>query len=110
MLTKGSDFKTRKLGPDKIELRSIPVAGVNEKPYQCENRMGMCEALSVAFTKKLARIEHPVCYHKGGDCCVYILTWEKTHVPALEKDPQLQLCRCCRHAAGRRPSFPPDLG
>ena len=78
MLTKGSDFKTRKLGPDKIELRSIPVEGVNEKPYQCENRMGMCEALSVAFTNKLAKIEHPVCYHKGGDSCVYILTWEKT--------------------------------
>jgi hypothetical protein len=77
-LTRGSSFKTKKLGPNKVELRSTPVSGVNEKPYQCENRMGMCESLAMAFTKKLAKIEHPVCFHTGGDCCVYIITWEKT--------------------------------
>lgn len=77
-MTRGSTFKTKKLGPNKVELTSIPIPGCNEKPYQCENRMGACESLAMIFTKKLARIEHPVCFHKGGDSCVYTVSWEKT--------------------------------
>jgi len=77
-MTRGSTWKTRKLGPNKVEIISTPVPGVNEKPYQCENRMGSCESLALPFTKKLAKIEHPVCFHNGGDSCVYKITWEKT--------------------------------
>ncbi len=77
-MTRGSTWKTRKLGPNKVEIISTPVPGVNEKPFQCENRMGSCECLAMPFTKKLAKIDHPVCFHKGGNACVYIVSWEKT--------------------------------
>ncbi|MGM0384347.1 MAG: 4-vinyl reductase, partial [Thermodesulfobacteriota bacterium] len=77
-LTRGSILKTRKIGPEKVEVTSIPNPGVSEKPYQCENRMGYLEAISNLFTNKFAKIEHPDCIHRGDDCCRYIITWEKT--------------------------------
>jgi len=73
-LTRGHTFKARKLGPNRVEVSVTPNTGVFEKPYQCENRMGMLEALSKLFSNKFATIEHPTCIHRGGDCCRYIIT------------------------------------
>ncbi len=53
---------------------------VVEKPYQCLNRLGSLEAVAKIFTGKFAKIEHPICLHKGGDCCLYIISWEKTRI------------------------------
>ncbi len=50
---------------------------VVEKPYQCLNRLGALEAVAKLFTGKFAKIEHPVCLHEGGDCCLYTVSWEK---------------------------------
>jgi len=36
------------------------------------------ESLAKLFTNKFASIEHPICIHKGGDCCLYVITWKKT--------------------------------
>ena len=77
-LTRASTLKTKKLGNHKIEVIATPNPGVFEKPYQCDNRMGLLEAISKVFTNKFAKIEHPTCIHKGGDICRYIITWEKT--------------------------------
>ncbi|KQC11360.1 MAG: hypothetical protein APR62_10035 [Smithella sp. SDB] len=77
-LSRGVVLKTRAIGSDQVEARAIPQPGVVEKPYQCLNRLGSLESLAKLFTKKLASIEHPVCIHKGGDCCLYVITWEKT--------------------------------
>jgi len=77
-MTRASSFKTRKLGPNKIEITSIPKEGVLEKPYQCDSRMGILEAISKLFTNKFAKIEHPTCIHRGGDLCLYIVSWERT--------------------------------
>jgi len=70
--------EAKKLRSNKVQIESVPKPGVKEKPYQCKNRMGSFESLALLFIGKLATIEHPVCYHKGGDCCRYIITWEKT--------------------------------
>ena len=77
-MTRAAAFKTRKLGPNKIEISSIPNPGVFEKPYQCESRMGILEAIAKLFTNKFAKIEHPTCIHRGGDLCLYIVSWERT--------------------------------
>ena len=77
-LTRASTYKSRKLGPNRIEVSVTPNPGVSEKPYQCDNRVGYLEAMSKLFTNKFAKIEHPTCIHKGGDLCHYIITWEKT--------------------------------
>ncbi len=74
----GARIKTNKLSPNRVEITATPEPGVNEKPYQCENRMGMFEAVATFFTDHFADIEHPSCFHKGDDCCRYIITWRKS--------------------------------
>jgi PAS domain S-box-containing protein len=78
ILSRAVDVKTKKLGPNKVEIVSAPKPGVNEKPYQCENRIGGFESLSKLFTEKMAIVSHPLCFHKGDNACQYIISWEKT--------------------------------
>lgn len=78
MISRGADITSKKLASNQIELVVTPRTGVEEKPYQCENRMGTFEALARFFTDKFATIEHPECFHKGGKACRYIVSWEKT--------------------------------
>ena len=49
-----------------------------KSPIQCLNRLGALEAVAKLFTGKFANIEHPICLHKGGDCCLYNVSWKKT--------------------------------
>ncbi|HOO44587.1 MAG TPA: PAS domain S-box protein [Deltaproteobacteria bacterium] len=77
-LTRGGTLKTRKIGPNKVEVTAIPAQGVEEKRYQCENRMGILESVAKPFTGRFALIEHTSCLHRGDDCCRYIVTWEST--------------------------------
>jgi PAS domain S-box-containing protein len=67
----------RSLGRNQVEIVAIPNPGVEEKPFQCENRIGTFEAIAKLFTAKFASIEHPACIHRGGDSCRYIISWEK---------------------------------
>ncbi|MBM4271091.1 MAG: PAS domain S-box protein [Deltaproteobacteria bacterium] len=76
-LDRGHIWKARKLEKNKIEVETIPKPGVIEKPYQCENRLGTLEGISMLFTSEYAHIEHPACIHKGGNSCVYIITMEQ---------------------------------
>ncbi|MCX5827804.1 MAG: PAS domain S-box protein [Deltaproteobacteria bacterium] len=79
-LSRAAVLKTKAIGADKIEVKAVLQPGVVEKPYQCHNRLGGFEALARLSTNEFAIIEHPVCIHKGGDCCLYLITWEKTRV------------------------------
>ena len=80
IMSQGASVKAKKLGPNRVEVIATPKPGVNEKPYQCENRIGIFESVAKLFTGKLATIKHPSCFHKGDDCCQYVITWEKTPV------------------------------
>jgi len=61
---------------NKVEVTVKPEPGVKERPYQCDNRMGLFEGIAKLFTNKYANIEHPVCIHKGEEAGLYIITWE----------------------------------
>ncbi len=78
IMSRGATIQAKRLGPDKVEIISTPKSGVNEKPYQCENRIGIFESLAELFTNKFANVEHTSCFHKGDDYCRYIISWEKT--------------------------------
>ncbi len=77
-MSRGATIDVKKMGPNKVEIVSTPNPGVNEKPYQCENRFGVFESLAMLFTDRLADVEHPLCFHKGDKFCSYIISWEKT--------------------------------
>jgi HD-GYP domain-containing protein (c-di-GMP phosphodiesterase class II) len=74
--TKSSIYESKRLGSNTIEIRVTPRKGANEKPFQCENRIGFWEAIAVLFDSRLVRIEHPQCMFKGDAICRYIITWE----------------------------------
>jgi len=78
ILSRGATIKVNKIGHSKAEIISTPKPGVNEKPYQCENRIGIFESLSELFTHKLATVEHTLCFHKGNNACRYIVSWIRT--------------------------------
>jgi len=77
-VSRSCTIQTKNLGSNKTEIVVTPNKGVIEKPYQCENRMGMFEAIAKLFTGKFATIEHTTCMHKGGSECRYIITWERS--------------------------------
>jgi len=76
--SRGADVRAKKIGSNQVEITAVPKPGVNEKPYQCENRRGMFESLAHLFTDKYAQINHPACVHQGDDCCRYIISWTKS--------------------------------
>lgn len=77
-MSRGSTMETRSLGPNEVEVIAVQNPGVTEKPYQCQNRMGVFEGIAKLFTNKLADIEHETCMHISGDRCVYRIRWEET--------------------------------
>ncbi len=60
------------------EVHVQPAAGVDEKPYQCEMRIGFFEAIGSLFTGHNAIVHHPECIHRGDDKCSYSISWEKS--------------------------------
>lgn len=76
-LSRGMSYKIRMLGPQLVEAISTPSKGVEEKLYQCENRIGLLEALAKPFTGEYAKVEHPECYHRGERCCRYLISWHE---------------------------------
>ncbi len=78
LMSRGADVKAKRLRSNRVEIISTPKPEVNEKPYQCENRIGTFEALAKWLTGEYAKTEHPSCFHKGDKHCRYIISWEKT--------------------------------
>jgi len=78
LLSRAASIATKQLGPANVAITATPKPGVTEKPYQCENRRGIFEALARWSTGELARIEHPECLHQGAPHCRYLITWEES--------------------------------
>lgn len=76
--TRSTDFEPNRLGANKVEIRVTPREGVQEQPFQCENRIGFLESIGAGFLNKFPRVDHPECIFRGGNCCRYVITWEKS--------------------------------
>ncbi|MGD0838949.1 MAG: HD domain-containing phosphohydrolase [Polyangia bacterium] len=74
-LTRSSTFESRSLSSNRVEVTIAFEEGVEEKPYQCENRFGFLEAISLLFARAPAEIGHPECIFKGGKTCRYVIYW-----------------------------------
>ena len=83
--TKSAKYESKKIGPNKIEINVVPREGIRENPFQCENRSGFFEAIALAFNNKLPQIEHTECMFRGGKCCRYVISLEKTASAFLRK-------------------------
>ena len=82
---KSSRYETRLLASNKIEIKVTPNPGVKEMPYQCENRIGLFEAINMGLTHKLPlSIEHTQCIFDGADSCKYVISWVRTSADVLK--------------------------
>jgi len=77
-LTRSSTYKVKTIGPQKVEIEVTPSEGVKEEPFQCENRQGFWEGISILFNYSLPKITHPECIFKGGKSCRYQVSWEES--------------------------------
>jgi len=77
-MTRSSTWESRKIAENKVEITVTLKNGVQEQPFQCENRMGIIETITLVFSNTLPHIDHQECVFTGGKVCRYIVTWEKT--------------------------------
>ncbi len=84
-LTKSAVYEAKKIAPTKVRITVSPREGVNEKPFQCENRIGYFEAASTVFNYRLPKVEHPECLFKGGKVCAYTVSWQLAQSDLLKK-------------------------
>lgn len=84
-LTKSAIYKSEALGPNKVKITVTPHKGVQEKYFQCENRIGFWEAVVTMMGYKTPKVEHPECLFKGDSSCTYIVSWERSISLLLKK-------------------------
>lgn len=83
--TKSSTLTSKRLASNKYEIVATPAPAANEQPFQCENRTGILEAVSMVFTNKWPQVEHPECMHKSGKVCRYIISLGSTKSTIVKK-------------------------
>jgi PAS domain S-box-containing protein len=76
-MNRGASYAVKKTGRNKVEITVKILDGVEDKLYQCDNRIGSFEAIAKLFTGKLPAVEHSSCVHKGGNSCVYTVSWDE---------------------------------
>ncbi|ACH37527.1 sensor histidine kinase, GAF domain-containing [Citrifermentans bemidjiense Bem] len=89
--TRSAVYQSRKLADNKVEITVTPHSDVEEKPFQCENRIGFFEAIVQMFDHDIPSVEHPECIFKGGSCCRYIVSWKKTWAGKIRLVRNLQV-------------------
>jgi HD-GYP domain-containing protein (c-di-GMP phosphodiesterase class II) len=74
--SRSTTYESKEINSQKIEIIVTPKEGVQEQPYQCENRMGHFESIALVFNNAIPKIDHTECIFKGGNCCRYTISWE----------------------------------
>jgi HD-GYP domain-containing protein (c-di-GMP phosphodiesterase class II) len=83
--TKSSTFKVNQINSSAVEIIVEATGGACEKHYQCENRIGYIEAVSLIFNYRLPKIKHPECMVYGGKVCKYIVSWKNSPTAFFKK-------------------------
>ncbi len=74
--TRSSLYQSRRLRDNSVEVIVTPNPGIEEKLFQCENRMGFFEAVCMMFNNNMPVIEHPECLFDGSHHCRYVISWK----------------------------------
>lgn len=83
--TRSSDYTSRKISNTKVEITVAAKRGAEEKPFQCENRIGFFEAIVHIFNIGIPKIEHPECMFKGNKVCRYIISWRNNRTTTMRR-------------------------
>ena len=75
--SKGHLSKTTITGKNRAEVTVSVRPDVREEPFQCENRLGIFEAVGTILTDQASQVAHPRCMHRGDDACQYLIAWRE---------------------------------
>lgn len=75
--TRSSVYKSKNIGSGQVEITVLPIKGIKERQFQCENRIGSFESIALMFNSNPI-IYHTECMFKGGNVCRYIVSWKKS--------------------------------
>lgn len=75
IMSRGAEAVAITKSPRNVDIIVTPKPGVQEKPYQCQNRIGTFESLANLFAAGFSKIEESSCIHKGAECCHYHISW-----------------------------------
>lgn len=78
LLSRGADVQAKKLRSNTVEIIVTPKPGVDEKPHQCDNRIGFFEAIADFVNKEPGMVENTSCFYKGDPHCHYVVTWQRS--------------------------------
>ncbi len=84
-LTRSTTFEVNSLSENSVEILVTQKEGYSEKEYQCQNRIGMFEAVAEGVKAGKIIIEHPDCIFKGSNSCRYIITWGKSSTKVVRR-------------------------
>ena len=59
----------------RVGLRYQDISGVGYHHYDCDYTIGLLGVVPQLFGLPAARVSHPVCGARGGDCCVFDVQW-----------------------------------
>lgn len=83
-ISRSAVYEARMKGPRHVEVVVTPYPGVEERSFQCQNRIGSFESFWLHFTLKLPTIHHDECMFSGGKVCRYEILWEDSKVQRRE--------------------------
>ena len=75
-LVRSSTYTATKLSDSSVEIIVSPHHGNKEEAFQCENRLGLFEAVVKAFHYDIIGIEHSECIFQGESHCRYVVKWK----------------------------------
>jgi PAS domain S-box-containing protein len=78
LISRAVVVETKRVGDTRVEIAVSLNPGVNEKAYQCQNRIGSFEAIGRHFSNQYSKVDHPQCIHRGDPSCLYQVAWEKS--------------------------------
>ncbi|HQL01352.1 MAG TPA: response regulator [Smithellaceae bacterium] len=73
-LSRHITLRSKALASNKIEIIATPRENIKEEKFQCDNRLGMFEAISQLYNNRFAVIDHPECIHRGDPHCRYLIS------------------------------------
>ncbi len=106
--TRSSQYQSRRLNDNSVEVIVTPNAGIEEKSFQCENRMGFFEAVCMMFNNNMPIIEHPECLFNGAAHCRYVISWKRSSADLWSKTRDISafaLTGACGAAAFWNPAM-----
>ena len=74
---RGHASRTTIIGKNRARISVTTLPGLQERPFQCENRRGIFEAIGKVHTGRPAKVTHPACIHRGDTICEYEVIWEE---------------------------------